>query len=257
MGFGLSGSSLAGGFVVASAIIPPAGLPAVLASSLGKGASDIVTKIGSLQADADVVAGARLSTIRTGVNGTEVEYFSFQKNLLGIWGNASMLKFDNNTGNVWNVGANISALTFTIGVNATVYTYWRGADGFVSAPFGLEANTTPVTPAAATWRAVAATGLVFQDGTDSSATPGNATISQPSGISAIANGTATITITNTLIPAVATRRVRITTGFMSDPGALVSRVWCVQNAGGGSFTINTNANVGSDTIVQWNVDELL
>lgn len=98
-------------------------------------------------------------------------------------------------------------------------------------------------------------GLESRSGTDSTGTPGNATINKPSGISSVASGVATCTVTNSMIPAVATRRVKIQVTLNGDPGALVTKWWVTQTAGGGSFVMNFNGNAGSNTPFSWEVSE--
>jgi hypothetical protein len=86
-------------------------------------------------------------------------------------------------------------------------------------------------------------------GTDSSGTPGAATIDKPTGISAIANGAASVVITNAL--AKTTSRIMIT--WLGDHGA--ARSWVTPAAGG--FTVNLSAAAGADTSFCWEVSDLL
>lgn len=88
-----------------------------------------------------------------------------------------------------------------------------------------------------------------QPGTDSSATPGNATINKPSGISAISSGTNNVTITNSL----ANTNSKIMVTWLGDHGA--ARFWVTRAAG--SFTVNISTNASANTSFCWEVASLI
>lgn len=92
-------------------------------------------------------------------------------------------------------------------------------------------------------------GRVDQSGTDSSATPGAATINKPTGISAIASGATTVVITNIL----ANANSRITVTWLGDHGA--PRWWVTRAAG--SFTVTLSAPATANTPFSWEVASLL
>lgn len=88
-------------------------------------------------------------------------------------------------------------------------------------------------------------GSLVLASTDSSGTPGNATINKPSGRSAIALGAATCTVSNTLVTA-ATRvfisaRTRDATGLLP----------LVTTVAGGSFTVTTVGNCTAALVFDW------
>lgn len=103
--------------------------------------------------------------------------------------------------------------------------------------------------AAATFWKMGPTGLVSQSGTDSSASPGAATINKPCGISAIASGSSTVVITNSL----ATTTIAPQLTWLGDHGA--ARSWVVRAAG--SFTVTLSANASANTSFSWCVKGLL
>lgn len=98
-------------------------------------------------------------------------------------------------------------------------------------------------------------GRFDQAGTDQSATVGAATSNKPTGINTIASGATTCVITNNLIPAVATARIRITIQWHGDHGA--TRSWVVQTSGGGSFTVTLPTAATANTIFSWSLSGLI
>ena len=87
-----------------------------------------------------------------------------------------------------------------------------------------------------------------QSGTDTSGTPGNATVNKPNGIAAIASGATTCVITNST--ATATSRILLT--WYSDSGA--ARSWVVRASG--SFTVTLSSAAAADTAFGWSVTTL-
>ena len=96
---------------------------------------------------------------------------------------------------------------------------------------------------------VSANGRIDQSGTDSSGTPGNATINKPIGKSAIASGATTVTITNSLVAA--GDHVDIT--WHGDLGAQSKIPWVTTAAG--SFTVNVGTAPGSAVAFCWRVSK--
>jgi hypothetical protein len=97
--------------------------------------------------------------------------------------------------------------------------------------------------------ALSALGRIDQSGTDSSDTPGPATINKPTGISAIASGASSVVITNSL----ATTTCRPIITWLGDHGA--ARSWVTRATG--SLTINISSNASADTAFSWQLSELL
>lgn len=89
---------------------------------------------------------------------------------------------------------------------------------------------------------------ILRSGTDSSGTPGAATINKPSGISAIASGASTCVITNSL----ATTTSLIHIDWYGDHGA--ARSWVVRSSG--SFTVTLSSNATADTSFGWTIEEI-
>lgn len=247
MGYGLAGSSLAGGFVVASSLIPPAGFPAVLASGLGASASDVVTKAGSTVADASVNTSAELFRVATGIGGTETKYASFTKARTTLWGNAQLLVWDNQGANTWQIAPSISGAIMRLGLDSATYLQLRASDGY--AVFrGIEQRD------AGTFTTVLiktdAAGRIDQSGTDSTGTPGAATIDKATGKSAIAAGAATVTITCSECSAAS--RLLLTFHARDATGLLPIGV-----PGAGSFTVTTTANCTAALPFSWQVSNIL
>jgi len=89
---------------------------------------------------------------------------------------------------------------------------------------------------------------LVRTGTDSSGTPGDAIINKPSGISAIASGQTTCTITNSL----AATTSQISISWFGDHGA--ARSWTVRNSG--NFVVTLSAAASADTAFGWSVEEI-
>lgn len=97
---------------------------------------------------------------------------------------------------------------------------------------------------------VMASGRVDQAGTDSTGTPGNATINKPTGKSAIAVGAASVVITNSLVTA--SSRVHITPHARD---ATCKELIAVVAAG--SFTVSGSANATAALPFSWEVSTIL
>jgi hypothetical protein len=195
-----------------------------------------------------VSAAAKLLSVRTGINGTEVEYVYVTKGgFTFASAGSSVLKWDAGGGNSWQIEGTPGTGYLRIGNNTVQYFGCRLADGFAVTSYGFEVNPTLV---AATFRALD-TGRVDQAGTDSSGTPGAATINKPCGISAIAIGASSVVITNSL--ATTTSHISIT--------PLARDTTCKELAvtarGAGSFTVSGTANATAALAFAWEVKTLL
>lgn len=229
MGSGLSGGPLTGQPVTAALAPAPAGTSAVLSGPLGAGATDVVTKIGSTVADASVNAGAKLTSIMTGIGATEVEQAYFDAD-----GNLTLNVQSNNVGP--------QTLYAYAAAGGKVVLHGQGPAGTVI----LKVTQDGVGTCANLY----ATGRLDQSGTDSTGTPGNATINKPTGKSAIAIGAASVTITCSLCAAAS--RVMITphardatcTDLIVVPGA-------------GSFVVSGAAAATAAVPFSWEVSTIL
>lgn len=244
----------------------------------GTSSGDVVARVGTNVVDASVHAAAKLLSVRTGIGGVEVEkayitkagglVTSGQSTLTGGWttGNSSSMSGGAglsmsgggaSTGCVIALGSDTGTrarLTNAIGAAACTPTVpafeIEHANGsLASLDMLLRVRDNTVTKLTLT-----SDGTLGQPGTDRSATVGADTQNKPTGINCIASGATTCTITNSLIPAVATKRIRITIQWHGDHGA--ARSWVVQTSGGGSFVVTLSAAASGDTIFSWSVDSI-
>jgi hypothetical protein len=255
------------GYVAATLFQSYFGGGTVLRGSNGGSASDIAVKTGTQTADASVNVGAKLLSIRTGLGGTEVERaywlkagtdgFSLRNTASGGvltmessagtsigWNGVSGTGYDSN--NAITFGAVSAWLRSNAADGASaVAAYSHAAAGWANATAKLHVFRNGSTEVAS----VSASGRVDQSGTDSSGTPGAATINKPTGVSAIASGSATVVITNSL--ATTTSRILIT--WHGDHGQ--TRDWVVRAAG--SFTVTLNAAASANTAFSWEVSTII
>lgn len=151
----------------------------LLFNTNGSGASDVVVKAGTSLADASVNAAAALFAVKTGIGGTEVDNFRVIKRGVLIGNGPSSIYLTTVEGSyILDVG-NVRAAT----LNSTAYLGCSVGGVFRFFTDGAQF------------------GRIDQSGTDSTGTPGNATINRPIGKSAIAIGAATVRITNSLVTA--------------------------------------------------------
>lgn len=94
-------------------------------------------------------------------------------------------------------------------------------------------------------------GDVLQYGTDSSGSPGAATINKGCGVSAIASGATTVVVTNSLVTT--TSQVFIT--WHGDLGVQTKAPWVTRASG--SFTVNVQAAPGAAVAFSWEVRTLI
>lgn len=208
-----------------------------LRSDLGAGASDVCSVVGSTVADASVNAAAKLFSVRTGLAGTEVEKVWFDKAGalraaglgLGLYRGSSaslgFLSVDDSFGSrmVFNaMEVRTDSSNVTILNNVTVGTLWR----------------------------VSSMGAVDLWGTDSTGTPGAATINKASGKSAIAAGASSVVITNSLVTAAS--RVLITPHARD---ATCKELIAVPALG--SFTVSGTANATAALPFSWEVSTII
>lgn len=227
------GNFLAINAASAAEIYSGSSVPLVLRGGPGAGASDVAVKAGTTVADGSVHASAKLFSIRTGFGGTEVERYSFTKDTVN-WGG----------GGVWSAqfGSEIYWKTSGVPILALL------PSGITRSGYGFDIN--PAFGANLTLQ-LRSDGRIDQSGTDSSGTPGAATINKPSGISAIAGGATTVTITNSLVTA--SSRVRI--DWYGDLGTQTKQPWITRAAG--SFTVNVGTAPAGAVAFGWEVSSLI
>lgn len=230
-------------------------LPMEVFGGNGTGATDVCTKVGTNTADASVNATAKLLSVRTGLGGTEVEKASIDK--AGRFTGAAVNATDassaggvqlGGTAVVYESGSTlvVRARGSAANYNSTTPAIWLVPSGAVDADDLIVSVATSGGVHLAT---VNGSGRLDQSGTDSSGTPGAATINKPTGKSAIANGATSVTITNSLVAA--TSRVMVT--WNGDHGA--ARAWATPAAG--SFTVTLSAAASANTTFSWEVSNLL
>lgn len=235
MGSGLSGGPLTGGPTTAVQVIAPAGQSAILAGPLGAGASDVVTKAGSTVANATVNALAALFQIGTGIFGTEVPAFTFTKTAINYVLNSWKTEPDA-TGFWWYVGA-------------TPYLLLTTSSGVLNSGYGLVVN--PAFGGTTVFRTISSQqGRVDQMGTDSTGTPGAATIDKGTGKSSIAAAAASVTVTCNQCSAAS--RVLITQHARD---ATCKELIVVPAAG--SFVVSGSAAATAAVPFSWEVSNIL
>lgn len=200
----------------------------------GTGSSDVGVKLGFSTADASVHASAKLLSIRTGIGGTETERFYFTKDLFYLGG-----------GGLWSINPEASsALYVRTGVaNIAAFT----SSGIFRSAYGFDLN--PGFGAFLSFQ-VQSSGMVNQRGTDSTGTPGAATIDRPTGKSSIAAGASSVIITNNLV----------TTGthiVFSQHARDTTCKELIVTAGSGFFTISGNGNATAAIPCSWRIATML
>lgn len=234
-----------------SAIIASAGVQlSALWNTNGTGSSDVGVKVGVSTADASVNASAKLLSGCTGIGGTEVEKFYFRKAGALVTGGIGFgttsdlsnvvpgVKTDGNVIGFYNAN-NAIALYFSLTTGLAGCTGAFAAAGEVRAGYNSGSGVSQ--------GILGADGLLRHAGTDSSGTPGAATINKPTGKSAIANGATTVRITNSLVAA--GDQVHIT--WHGDHGQ--TRDWVT--TGAGFFDVNLNAAASANTAFCWTVSK--
>lgn len=255
-----------------TSLVRAVGASLVLRSSLGAGASDVAVKVGTSETDAGTNASAKLLSVRTGLGGTEVEHAWVRKNgyfhadgkFRGASASSGYVEVNDVAGVrlIYGTGAEIACVTNNVSVAAISLVTMRSvetgaaaictrtgsngaaADENTLSAFGINLLSAP------DYRArLRASGRLDQSGTDSSGTPGAATISKPTGKSAIANGATTVRITNSLVAA--GDQVHVT--WHGDHGQ--TRWWVT--TGAGYFDVTLNAAATADTAFCWTVSKRL
>ena len=238
MGSGIQGGGLTGGPAQASSVVAPSGQSAILVGPLGAGATDVVTKVGSSVADASVNTAAHLLSVRTGIGGTESEKLWVDK--LGDIRSSAVAtgRFRGSSASAGIIAVDdTQGVTLTYGVNGNII-----LDNTQTRFFS--------TAVGATFSVAVATGITAQYGTDSSGSPGAATIDKPSGKSAIAIAAASVVITCAVCTAAS--RVMITP---QSRDATCKELIAVPGAG--SFTVSGSAVATAAVVFSWEVSNLL
>lgn len=186
-------------------LVRAVGAALVLRSDLGAGASDVAVKVGTSVTDGSTNTAAKLLSVRTGLGGTEIERGYWWKT--GIWiggsgGQTIWLRGDISSSNASGLyltrggGAGGVAL---LGTYSGGFLLFSGAlDVYSETNANILAGTGTGTAKVAS---MSSAGRLDQSGSDSSGTPGAATINKPIGTSAIAVGASSVVITNSLVAA--------------------------------------------------------
>lgn len=209
-----------------STLVASAGVQtASLFNTNGTNAADVMVKVGTSAAAGTVNVGAKSLSLRSGLNGgTEVEHAHFRAVDGAFFGSYIFLPAD---GAGWlNLGL---CRQFGTGSGNILYNY-NGAANVI----GLNTST----------------GLISQSGTDSTGSPGAATINKPIGKSAIAATASSVVITNSLV---ATTSHIIITPHARD--ATCKELIAVPAAG--SFTVSGTAAATAALPFSWEVKGLL
>lgn len=174
---------------VVTNLVRATGVSLVLRSDLGAGAGEVVTKLGTSVSDGSVLSSAKLISVRTGLGGTEVEKAYIDKTgKLWLAAELSVTRIirDLSSQGLWLVAQTANGATQVLieSLNSLSSGALLGLQNF-----GTRVVTFDVS------------GRIDQAGTNSSGTPGAATINKPIGTSAIAAGASSCVITNSLVAA--------------------------------------------------------
>jgi hypothetical protein len=233
----VAAQTFAGVKTFAALIIASAGVQvASLFNTNGTGSTDVGVKVGVSTADASVNATAKLLSARTGIGGTEVEKFWVDK--AGMIRNAAAGGYAGNA-----AGTN----RFFSLDDTSFFRFYDNGHQFTFSGNGV----THIGNGAVQKWGLSNEGLESRNGTDSSGTPGAATINKPSGISAIAGGATSVVITNSL--ATTTCRPMIT--WLGDLGAQSKVPWVTRAAG--SFTVNVGTAPAGAVAFSWELNILV
>lgn len=228
----------------------------------GSGASDVVMKVGTTVADGSVNAAAKLVSVRSGLGGTEVEHLFAAKNgwLYGGQGAAGL--------QLWSTGARLEYGTASFTVTSIYGAFLGAGPMLVESTQADGADRTVVYGnCRSAWTTLSSNLLYLQNdeqdrvrvnpfgmfrvyGSDSTASPGAATINRPIGKSAIAAGAASVVITNSLV---STASHVIITPHARD--ATCKEL--VAELAAGSFTVSGTANATATLPFSWEVKGLL
>lgn len=155
---------------VVTSFVRAVGATLVLRSSLGAGSTDVAVRLGTEVSDSSTHASARLVEVGTGVGGTFVPYAWFTKGG-NFYANYLRLPADNSGG-------------LFLGVCWVKGSTFSGDVSLDYAGSGVRMTLGSLS------------GLIRQYGSDSTGSPGNATINRPIGKSAINVGASSCVITN-------------------------------------------------------------
>lgn len=221
--------TFAGAKTFLATLIASAGIQVgLLFNTNGTGSSDVVVKAGTSVADASVNAAATLFAVKTGIGGSEADNFRVVKRGVYIGNGVSAIGLTTVEGSYILDTGNLRSSS----VQTTGYLYVAlGGVGY----FFVDRTTF---------------GRIDQYGTDSTASPGAATINRPIGKSAIAVGAASVVITNSLVSAAS--HVIITPHARD---ATCKELIAVPAAG--SFTVSGSANATAALPFSWEVKGLL
>lgn len=227
----IAAQTFAGAKTFTSAIIASAGVQlASLWNTNGTSASDVGVKVGVSTADGSVNSNATLFMVSTGIGGTEVQRLGVKTlgaasgfYLFGV-GTAGALSINNSVGTQLLWGTN------SLVIDSSNQTFSNSGVGNIFRMGG--------------------TGAISMRGTDSTGTPGAATIDKPIGKSAIAAGSSSVVINNSL----ATAAMHcVMTPHARDATCKELIAVC----GAGSITFSGSANATAALPFSWELKGLL
>ncbi|MBL8909870.1 MAG: hypothetical protein JNM17_04110 [Archangium sp.] len=275
----IAAQTFAGIKTFAALIIASAGIQvATVFNNNGTNSGDRGVIVGFSTADGSVNSGAKPLSAGTGVGGTYVEKFYVNKaGTVFIGANANCGLSD--VGNAIGATVVITTQAYMASTNASTAFYAAAAGGFSANTtvriwgesqgdaagetavrsgafltghddaymheFAHSQGSTPVAVAR-----VMGSGRFDQRGTDSTGSPGAATINKPIGKSSIAAGASSVVITNSLVAA---GSVVVITPHARD--ATCKELIAV--AAGGSFTVSGSANATANLPFSWEVKGII
>lgn len=201
------------------------GAALLLRSDLGAGATDKCVVVGTTTADGSVDAAAKLWVAATGIGGTQVD-------------KAWLTKRGDFTGGSFHGIGGLVPLRGRAGAGTDVILRLDNSGAVALLTFDLSGNLNIIF------------GGLNLYGTDSTGTPGAATINKPTGKSAIAAGASSVVITNSLVTAA--KRVMITPHARD---ATCKELIVVPAAG--SFTVSGSAAATATLPFSWEVSAIL
>lgn len=211
-----------------------------LLNSTGSSSGDVAAKMGSSVADGSVHAAAEIARVSTGIGGTEVP----KLRLFSNGGNAVSIRGGDSTA---PSSAAYAANTNDLFLSQGQYRFLTLGSTNGARLYGGSDNKQVGFDSSGNFYARTEDKEFCLTGTDSSGSPGAATINKANGISAIANGATTVKITNNL--AGTAKAVQVT--ILGDAGATARAAgWWVTRQSDG-FTLNFGAAVNADTPFFW------
>lgn len=208
----------------------------------GGSSGDVCVKLGTTLADGSVNSQAKLVSVRTGLGGSEVEHLT----VLSQLASCTLIKGSDQT---QPSNAALGSNTTDLFISQGAYRFLVLGPSVGARLYGGSDNKLVGFDSGGNLYLASEDKAIAISGTDSSASPGAATINKANGISAIANGASSVKITNSL--ASTARHILVT--FHGDHGA--ARWWVVRNADG--FTVTLSGAASADTAFSWALSTMI